>query len=67
MGPNYEPGTKKDLATKAVQRTVLCMGRRQVCCECLHGRLLKSAAAPLLHSMAQTAPKLFAVVQPTQD
>eukprot|EP00899_Mesostigma_viride_P009973 jgi/Mesvir1/18978/Mv18943-RA.1 len=29
MGPNYEPGTKKDLNIKAVQRTVLCMGRRQ--------------------------------------
>mmetsp|Transcript_4643 Transcript_4643/g.8139 ORF Transcript_4643/g.8139 Transcript_4643/m.8139 type:complete len:847 (+) Transcript_4643:184-2724(+) len=29
MGPNYVPGTKKDLYIKAVQRTVLCMGRRQ--------------------------------------
>jgi len=29
MGPNYVPGTKKDLYTKSVQRTVLCMGRRQ--------------------------------------
>ena len=29
MGPNYVPGTKKDLSIKAVQRTVLCMGRRQ--------------------------------------
>lgn len=29
MGPNYVPGQKKDLYVKAVQRTVLCMGRRQ--------------------------------------
>ena len=29
MGPNYVPGGKKDLFTKSVQRTVLCMGRRQ--------------------------------------
>eukprot|EP00891_Asterochloris_glomerata_P007131 jgi/Astpho2/7131/Aster-08310 len=29
MGPNYVPGTKKDLYIKTVQRTVLCMGRRQ--------------------------------------
>ena len=29
MGPNYVPGQKKDLYIKTVQRTVLCMGRRQ--------------------------------------
>ncbi|KAL4548903.1 hypothetical protein Ndes2526B_g01440 [Nannochloris sp. 'desiccata'] len=29
MGPNYVPGSKKDLYIKTVQRTVLCMGRRQ--------------------------------------
>lgn len=29
MGPNFVPGEKKDLYTKSVQRTVLCMGRRQ--------------------------------------
>ena len=29
MGPNYVPGQKKDLFVKTVQRTVLCMGRRQ--------------------------------------
>jgi len=29
MGPNYIPGEKKDLAIKSVQRTVLCMGRKQ--------------------------------------
>eukprot|EP00218_Dolichomastix_sp_CCMP3274_P006943 CAMPEP_0170133574 /NCGR_PEP_ID=MMETSP0033_2-20121228/1385_1 /TAXON_ID=195969 /ORGANISM="Dolichomastix tenuilepis, Strain CCMP3274" /LENGTH=855 /DNA_ID=CAMNT_0010369077 /DNA_START=45 /DNA_END=2612 /DNA_ORIENTATION=- len=29
MGPNYVPGTKKDLYVKSIQRTVLCMGRRQ--------------------------------------
>jgi hypothetical protein len=29
MGPNFVPGTKKDLYVKTVQRTVLCMGRRQ--------------------------------------
>ena len=29
MGPNYIPGQKKDLYIKTVQRTVLCMGRRQ--------------------------------------
>eukprot|EP00898_Chlorokybus_atmophyticus_P007807 jgi/Chlat1/8027/Chrsp7S07764 len=29
MGPNYIPGQKKDLYNKSVQRTVLCMGRRQ--------------------------------------
>ncbi len=29
MGPNYVPGTKKDLYVKTVQRTVMCMGRRQ--------------------------------------
>lgn len=29
MGPNYVPGQKKDLYIKSVQRTVLCMGRRQ--------------------------------------
>jgi elongation factor 2 len=29
MGPNFEPGTKKDLYVKSVQRTVLCMGRKQ--------------------------------------
>ena len=27
MGPNYVPGSKKDLYIKTVQRTVLCMGR----------------------------------------
>lgn len=29
MGPNYVPGQKKDLHIKAVQRTVMCMGRKQ--------------------------------------
>jgi elongation factor 2 len=29
MGPNYVPGSKKDLAVKNVQRTLLMMGRRQ--------------------------------------
>lgn len=29
MGPNYVPGEKKDLYVKSVQRTVLCMGRKQ--------------------------------------
>eukprot|EP01025_Chloroclados_australasicus_P059284 TRINITY_DN7488_c2_g1_i1.p1 TRINITY_DN7488_c2_g1~~TRINITY_DN7488_c2_g1_i1.p1 ORF type:complete len:541 (-),score=54.30 TRINITY_DN7488_c2_g1_i1:555-1946(-) len=29
MGSNYIPGEKKDLYVKSVQRTVLCMGRRQ--------------------------------------
>jgi translation elongation factor EF-G len=29
MGPNYVPGEKKDLYNKSVQRTVLCMGRKQ--------------------------------------
>jgi elongation factor 2 len=29
MGPNYVPGSKKDLYVKTVQRTVLCMGRKQ--------------------------------------
>jgi elongation factor 2 len=29
MGSNYVPGEKKDLYNKAVQRTVLCMGRKQ--------------------------------------
>jgi len=29
MGANFEPGTKKDLYLKPIQRTVLCMGRRQ--------------------------------------
>merc|ERR1712054_125460 len=29
MGANYEYGTKKDLFVKSIQRTVLCMGRRQ--------------------------------------
>jgi len=29
MGPNYVSGQKKDLYVKSVQRTVLCMGRRQ--------------------------------------
>uniref|UniRef100_A0A061RW56 Elongation factor 2 n=1 Tax=Tetraselmis sp. GSL018 TaxID=582737 RepID=A0A061RW56_9CHLO len=29
MGPNYIPGQKKDLFIKSIQRTVLCMGRRQ--------------------------------------
>jgi len=29
MGPNHEVGTKKDLYIKAIQRTVLCMGRHQ--------------------------------------
>jgi elongation factor 2 len=29
MGPNYVPGEKKDLYIKSIQRTVLCMGRRQ--------------------------------------
>lgn len=27
LGPNYLPGSKKDLFIKTVQRTVLCMGR----------------------------------------
>ena len=40
-GPNYIPGQKKDLYIKTIQRTVLCMGRRQEavesvpCGECL--------------------------------
>ena len=29
LGPNYVPGEKKDLYVKSIQRTVLCMGRRQ--------------------------------------
>jgi elongation factor 2 len=29
MGPNYVPGEKKDVYNKSIQRTVLCMGRRQ--------------------------------------
>jgi elongation factor 2 len=29
MGSNYVPGEKKDLFNKSVQRTVLCMGRKQ--------------------------------------
>ncbi len=29
MGPNYIPGQKKDLYVKTIQRTVLCMGRKQ--------------------------------------
>lgn len=29
MGANYVPGEKKDLYLKSVQRTVLCMGRKQ--------------------------------------
>jgi elongation factor 2 len=29
MGPNFVPGEKKDLYSKSVQRTVLCMGRKQ--------------------------------------
>ncbi|GLC45091.1 hypothetical protein PLESTB_001467300 [Pleodorina starrii] len=29
MGANYVPGEKKDLYNKSVQRTVLCMGRKQ--------------------------------------
>jgi len=29
MGPNYVPGEKKDLYIKSIQRTVLCMGRKQ--------------------------------------
>eukprot|EP00897_Mesotaenium_endlicherianum_P007020 jgi/Mesen1/6346/ME000328S05634 len=29
MGPNYVPGTKKDLYVKSVQRTVIWMGRKQ--------------------------------------
>jgi elongation factor 2 len=29
MGPNYVPGTKKDLNVKNIQRTLLMMGRRQ--------------------------------------
>lgn len=29
MGPNYMPGQKQDLFIKTVQRTVVCMGRRQ--------------------------------------
>jgi elongation factor 2 len=28
MGPNYVPGSKKDLYEKAIQRTVLMMGRK---------------------------------------
>mmetsp|Transcript_1738 Transcript_1738/g.6048 ORF Transcript_1738/g.6048 Transcript_1738/m.6048 type:complete len:845 (-) Transcript_1738:157-2691(-) len=29
MGSNYVPGQKKDLYVKSIQRTVLCMGRKQ--------------------------------------
>jgi elongation factor 2 len=29
MGPNYVPGTKKDLYVKSIQRTVIWMGRKQ--------------------------------------
>ena len=29
LGPNYVPGEKKDLYVKSIQRTVICMGRRQ--------------------------------------
>ncbi|GJD09514.1 Elongation factor 2 [Galdieria sulphuraria] len=28
LGPNYEPGTKKDLFSKSIQRTLLMMGRK---------------------------------------
>ena len=47
MGPNYIAGQKKDLYVKTVQRTVLCMGRRQeavedVPCGAFDPRLLNS-------------------------
>lgn len=50
MGPNYVPGQKKDLYVKTVQRTVLCMGRRQEAVEDVPcgawGRGLGWAAVP---------------------
>ena len=41
LGPNYVPGSKKDLYIKTVQRTVLCMGRSGFCCLlCAHSTAL---------------------------
>lgn len=50
MGPNYIPGQKKDLYVKTVQRTVLCMGRRQ---EAVEDVPCGAPAAPAVHPSAQ--------------
>ncbi len=55
MGPNYIPGQKKDLYVKTVQRTVLCMGRRQ---EAVEDVPCGAPAVPSLHSSAQVSLKV---------
>ena len=52
MGPNYVPGQKKDLYVKTVQRTVLCMGRRQ---EAVEDVPCGAPAAPKLLQRAAVA------------
>ena len=50
MGPNYIPGQKKDLYIKTVQRTVLCMGRRQEAVEDVPCGMQASRPSRLLSS-----------------
>ena len=58
LGPNYVPGSKKDLYIKTVQRTVLCMGRSAAVLTLLswsgavepHARLGSSSAILLTRS-----------------
>lgn len=48
LGPNYVPGSKKDLFIKTVQRTVLCMGRSAAVLTLLTHALLCSCSVVLL-------------------
>lgn len=59
MGPNYIPGQKKDLYVKTVQRTVLCMGRRQ---EAVEDVPCGAPAVPIVHSSVQRPHKLLAIL-----
>lgn len=57
MGPNYVPGQKKDLYVKTVQRTVLCMGRRQEAVESVPcGTPLNSCCFALCTALAVVQP-----------
>ena len=57
MGPNFIPGQKKDLYIKSIQRTVLCMGRRQESVESVpcgeHAVLLTETAAMFCMQQSQ--------------
>lgn len=63
MGPNYVPGQKKDLYVKTVQRTVLCMGRRQEAVEDVPcGTLIYLSACKSVSLMARLSSSLWHVI-----